>query len=103
MKIRNVRHKGLRLLIEKDQTAGLPAAYVDKIRKILGFLQDMEKVEELQAIPVWRAHQLTGDRKGIWSLFALSTAAVCGFGSPGREDLQLESFETLTNRRYLCH
>lgn len=69
MKIHNVRHKGLRLLIEKDQTAGLPSAYVDKIRKILAFLQDMEQVEELQAIPVWRAHQLTGDRKGTWSLF----------------------------------
>lgn len=69
MRIRSVRHKGLRRLIEDDDASGLQAAVVDKIRKILGFLQDMEHEEELRAIPVWKAHQLTGDRKGTWSIF----------------------------------
>lgn len=32
------------------------------------FLQDMRDVETLKAFPLWRAHQLTGDRKGVWSL-----------------------------------
>jgi len=50
MKIRRVKHKGLRRLSENDNTAGLPAQFVDKIRKILAFLQDMESVEELGAI-----------------------------------------------------
>lgn len=69
MRIRSVRHKGLRRLIEDDDASGLQAAVVDKVRKILGFLQDMEYEEELRAIPIWKAHQLTGDRKGTWSLF----------------------------------
>jgi proteic killer suppression protein len=28
----------------------------------------MEDAEELLALPTWRAHTLTGDRKGTWSL-----------------------------------
>ncbi len=33
------------------------------------FLQDMENVEELHSIPLWKAHQMKGDRKGTWSLY----------------------------------
>ncbi len=69
VKIRNVIHKGLRRLIEDDITSGLPTAVVPKVRKIVSFLQDMEHESELRSVPVWKAHQLTGDRKGIWSLF----------------------------------
>ncbi|MEX2318216.1 MAG: type II toxin-antitoxin system RelE/ParE family toxin [Bauldia sp.] len=69
MKIRSVRHKGLRRLIEKDDPTGLQPAAVDKIRKIIAFLQDMERVDELRTIPVWQVHQLSGNRKGAWSLF----------------------------------
>lgn len=69
MKIRGIRHRGLRRLIEADDVSGVPAAFVDKIRKIVSFLQDMEREEELRAVPSWRAHQLSGDRKGTWSLF----------------------------------
>ena len=69
MNIRNVKHKGLRRLFEDDKSAGLPARFVDKISKILAFLQDMESAEELQTVPTWKAHQLTGDRNGAWSLF----------------------------------
>ena len=69
MKIRNVIHKGLRRFIENDDTAGLPATVAPKIRKIVSFLQDMEQEAELRTVPSWKAHQLTGDRKGTWSLF----------------------------------
>lgn len=69
MKIRNVKHKGLRRLIEADDASGLQVVFVDKIRKILSFLQDMDSEEELRSVPSWKAHQLTGNRKGIWSLF----------------------------------
>ncbi|HXQ68731.1 MAG TPA: type II toxin-antitoxin system RelE/ParE family toxin [Alphaproteobacteria bacterium] len=68
MKIRHVAHKGLRRFIERDDASGLPAVFVDKIRKIVSFLQDMEGVEELRLIPGWQVHRLTGDRKGTWSL-----------------------------------
>lgn len=68
MKIRNVAHKGLRRLIEDDDPSGLQTAVVTKLRRIISFLQDMDREEELRAIPSWKAHQLTGDRKGTWSL-----------------------------------
>lgn len=69
MKIRNVSHKGLRRFIEKNDASGLPPDFVEKIRNILSFLQDMETADEVRDIPSWKAHQLTGGRKGVWSLF----------------------------------
>lgn len=68
MKIGNVRHRGLRRFIERDDASGLPALFLEKIRNILSFLQDMEHASELQTVPSWKAHLLTGDRKGFWSL-----------------------------------
>jgi proteic killer suppression protein len=68
MKIRNVIHKGLRRFIEDDDGSGLPPAAGPKVRKIVSFLQDMEREAELRTVPLWKAHQMTGDRKGTWSL-----------------------------------
>lgn len=68
MRIANIRHKGLRRFYETGNAAGLPAAVVEKIRNILSFLSETGGVEELQAIPSWKAHQLAGDRKGTWAL-----------------------------------
>jgi toxin HigB-1 len=69
MKIRSVLHKGLRRLIEADDGSGLQPSVIPKLRRMLSFLQDMQREEELKAIPSWKAHRLTGDRKGTWSLF----------------------------------
>lgn len=68
MKIRNVKHTGLRRLFEDGSPLGLPAQLADKIGKILGFLQDMESSDERKAVSTWKAHQLTGDHKDTWSL-----------------------------------
>lgn len=68
MRIRSFVHKGLKRLYLQDSPTGLPADAVDKIRKILAFLQDMEDPEELRSIPAWKVHTMTGDRKGTWSL-----------------------------------
>jgi proteic killer suppression protein len=54
--------------IQHDDASGLPAAAVEKVRNILTFLQGMEGIKELYAVPGWRAHQLSGDRAGTWSL-----------------------------------
>lgn len=59
----------MRQLILRDDPSGLPARYVSKIRNIIGFLQDMEREDELAAVPTWKAHLLTGGRRGTWSLF----------------------------------
>ena len=68
MDIRNIRHKGLRRFVEKDNSSGMPPDFVEKIRNIISFLQEIESIEELKPIVGWRAHQLSGDRKGTWSL-----------------------------------
>lgn len=68
MKIRNVIHKGLRRFIERNEPRGLPPASVEKVRNITTFLLEMEDVQELRDFPHWNAHQLTGDRKGTWSV-----------------------------------
>lgn len=68
MKIRNVIHKGLRRFIEDDDASGLQPAVVVKVQRIVSFLQDMADEDELRTVPSWKAHMLTGDRKGTWSL-----------------------------------
>lgn len=68
VRIRNFAHKGLKRLYHDDDQKGVSADTVDKLRKMLAFLQDMESADELRAIPLWKAHQMAGDRKGTWSL-----------------------------------
>ena len=68
MKIRSVAHRGLKRFIQQNDASGLAPSVVEKVRNILTFLQEMEDVQELRDIPIWNAHQLTGDRKGTWSL-----------------------------------
>ena len=66
--MRSIAHKGLRRLYEENSSKGVSADTVDKLRKMLTFLDAMENPEELRALPLWKAHVLTGDRKGTWSL-----------------------------------
>jgi len=47
---------------------GVPPDSIDKLRKMLAFLDDMQNPEELRSLPAWKAHTLAGDRKGTWSL-----------------------------------
>ena len=68
MKIRNFVHKGLKKLYTEDIPKGLPVDTVDKLRAMLTFLQDMKDPETLRVFPLWKAHQLSGERKGSWSL-----------------------------------
>ena len=68
MRVRSIAHKGLRRLYEDNSSKGLSADTVDKLRKMLAFLDAMQDPEQLRALPTWKAHVLTGDRKGTWSL-----------------------------------
>ena len=68
MKIRDFIHKGLKRLYEEDSAKGVPASSADKLRKMLAFLDGMDDAEELRRLATWKAHRLTGDRKGTWSL-----------------------------------
>jgi len=48
MKIRNIVHKGLRRFIKADDPSGLQPAVLEKIRRIVTFLQDMEREDEIR-------------------------------------------------------
>ncbi len=68
MRVRSIAHKGLRRQYEDNSSKGVSADTVDKLRKMLTFLDAMEDPQELRGLPLWKAHVLTGDRKGTWSL-----------------------------------
>jgi proteic killer suppression protein len=68
VKIRNFTHKGLKKLYAEDSAKGVPPDTAGKLRKMLAFLDDMQDPEELRSLPAWKAHTLTADRKGTWSL-----------------------------------
>ena len=58
----------MKKLYAEDNPKGIPPDSADKLRKMLAFLDDMQDPEELRALPGWKAHTLSGDRKGTWSL-----------------------------------
>lgn len=68
VEIESIRHKALRNFAETGKAKGLPGDFVDKLRKMLGFLNATELADELKSPPNYGAHQLTGDREGVWSL-----------------------------------
>ena len=68
MKIRNFVHKGLKHLYSEDSAKGVPADTVDKLSKMFAYLDGIEGPEEFYSLTAWKAHTLTGSRKGTWSL-----------------------------------
>jgi toxin HigB-1 len=68
MRMWDFAHKGLKRLYVEATTKGVPPDTVDKLRKMFAYLDNMEDPEELRALTAWKAHTLTGDRKGRWSL-----------------------------------
>ena len=68
VKIRNFTHKGLKRLYAEDIAKGVPPDTVDKLRKMFAYLDTIADADELRALAAWKAHILTGDRKGTWSL-----------------------------------
>ena len=68
MQIESIRHKALRRFAETGSAKGLPAGVVDRLRRMLAYIDAIETAEELRVPPNFGAHQLTGDRKGERSL-----------------------------------
>jgi proteic killer suppression protein len=68
VKLRSFAHKGLHKLYAEDSAKGVPPDSADKLRKMLAFLDNMQEPEELRVLATWKAHTLSGDRKGTWRL-----------------------------------
>ena len=70
MNVRAVRHRGLRRLLEEDDTRFLLHELVDRIRRILTFVILSEDMDSFiaDAPSGWRVHRLSGDRRLEWSV-----------------------------------
>jgi len=65
--IETIRHKGLRRLYEKNDRGGIRADLMEKVRKILSGLEAANGPEDM-ALPSFRFHALTGDRRGTYAV-----------------------------------
>ena len=94
MNIRSFAHKGLKRLYENDKAKGVPPDTADKLRKMFAFLDAMQDADELRALTAWKAHTLTGDRKGTWSLSVTRNHRLTFTINDEREicDLNLEDY-----------
>lgn len=68
MRIRSVRHRGLRRLIEDDDDREIRRDLVRRVRNLLAALITAADMSGVNGPPGWRIHQLTGDRAGTWSI-----------------------------------
>lgn len=67
MDIESISHKGLRRFFETGNPKGL-VGDVDRIRKMLAFINAAGSLDELSTPPNYGMHALSGDRAGTWSM-----------------------------------
>jgi proteic killer suppression protein len=62
--IDSFKHKGLRQLFEGDNSKGVSAEHVRKLKQILAALQAADTIEAMR-LPTFGLHPLKGDLKGF--------------------------------------
>lgn len=67
MDIDSISHKGLRRFFETGVSKGL-VGDVERLRKMFAFIDAAEDLSELVLPPNFGLHELTGNRKGTWSM-----------------------------------
>ncbi|RAH95801.1 plasmid maintenance system killer [Acuticoccus sediminis] len=68
MRVRSIRHRGLRRLIEQNDDREIRSDQVRRVRNILSALIAAPDIDGMSGPPGWRIHQLSGDRAGTWSI-----------------------------------
>jgi len=66
--IKPFKHKGLEKFYESGSTKGIQANHTKKLRMQLTALGTAAQSIDDMDIPGYRLHQLTGDRRGIWTI-----------------------------------
>lgn len=93
MKIRSVRHKGLKRFIEDDDAKGIRPDLLNRVRNILATLIVADDIDGVRCPPGWRIHQLAGDRAGVWSIAASGNWRITFLIEDGEiSDLDLEDY-----------
>jgi toxin HigB-1 len=86
MRIRSIRHRGLKRFIEDDDDREIRRDLVNRLRRIFTALIAAPDMDGVEGPPGWRIHQLTGDRAGTWSIsvsgnwritFTLDNGEIC--------------------------
>lgn len=67
MEIESISHKGLRRFFETGNAKGL-VGDVGRLQKMLAFIDAAAAFAELATPPNFGLHELTGDRRGTWSM-----------------------------------
>ncbi|NLR69474.1 plasmid maintenance system killer [Novosphingobium sp. ERN07] len=67
MEIESIRHKGLRRFFETGNPKGL-VGDIGRVGRMLAYIDAAHSLEELAVPPNFGLHELTGDRKGTWSM-----------------------------------
>jgi toxin HigB-1 len=67
MEVESISHKGLKRFFETGYAKGL-VGNVGRLRKMLAFIDAASSLEELSIPPNYGLHELSGDRKGTWSM-----------------------------------
>lgn len=92
MEIESIRHKALRNHFLTGAAKGLPSEVAGRLGKMLQFLNSASE-DGLQQPPNFGAHQLTGDRRGVWSLTVTRNWRLTFTVAEGRIfDLDLEDY-----------
>ena len=65
--IENFKSKALADFWENNKPRGINPNYAGKVRRELDALEEAQSIEELD-VPGFGLHELTGDRKGQWSM-----------------------------------
>ncbi|MFT5537608.1 type II toxin-antitoxin system RelE/ParE family toxin [Parasphingorhabdus sp.] len=68
MEIESIRHKALRRFFLTGQSRGLDGNLVERLRKMLSYINSVSSFDELVIPPNYGLHPLTGNRAGSWSM-----------------------------------
>ena len=68
MEIESIRHKALRRFFLTGQSRGLDGNLVERLRKMLSYINSVSSFDELVIPPNYSLHPLTGNRAGSWSM-----------------------------------
>lgn len=67
MDIESISHKGLRRFFETGNAKGL-VGDVNRLRKMLAFIDAAASFDELAVPPNYGLHELVGDKTGRWAM-----------------------------------
>lgn len=67
MDIESISHKGLRRFFETGNAKGL-VGDVNRLRKMLAFIDAAANFDELAVPPNYGLHELVGDKAGRWAM-----------------------------------